>query len=188
MVLYALAQSPDGETGARAVLRSEDRARTWEVRSWFTRTHRLEALAVDPSNSDVVTAGGAGAYQTRDGGATWASLWPTMTVRALAVKPDDPRVLFAITAEGVARSDDGGMTWATICRAGQFDGPAEFVGLSVTGFEPSNTFVLARPTRPDVSWPSTGPCAPPGPAPIAPEEGWLQTSEGLPVFVEETNG
>lgn len=68
----------------------------------------MAALAVHPADPDIVYGGGTGLYQSGDGGVTWTLLYPEMMVRALTIVPGDPRLLYAITDRGAARSDDGG--------------------------------------------------------------------------------
>ena len=78
------------------------------------------ALAVDPSNPDVVYAGTGrgGVSRSLDGGATWEQLpsfFNTFTVLALATHPGLPGVVFAGTdVQGAFKSDDYGDTWTPV--------------------------------------------------------------------------
>jgi hypothetical protein len=98
-------------------------------------TGRLSALAVDPTNSNVVYAGAAsgGVWKTTNflspGGATWVPLTDnqvTLNIGAIALAPSDPNVIYAGTGEGnfvglfgrgILKSTDGGATWALLGQA-----------------------------------------------------------------------
>jgi hypothetical protein len=77
-------------------------------------------IAIAPSSSNVIYAGGASSagqpwlFKTTDAGVTWdtlAGLGADTTLRALAVHPADPDIVFAGKADGVYRSTDGGTNW-----------------------------------------------------------------------------
>jgi hypothetical protein len=85
----------------------------------------------------------------------------TTAIRALAIVPGDPRLLYAITDRGAARGDDGGLTRVPPDRS------------------------AGRPTRLDTNLPATGACRGPSAPQYDPSQGWQQSSEGLPVFLEE---
>jgi photosystem II stability/assembly factor-like uncharacterized protein len=62
----------------------------------------------------VVAATHRGFFRSKDGGATWMLVSPTLpgvTPHELTVMPSDDRVLFATTTGGLFRSDDQGTTW-----------------------------------------------------------------------------
>ncbi|HVT16145.1 MAG TPA: hypothetical protein VHQ90_08215 [Thermoanaerobaculia bacterium] len=76
-----------------------------------------EALAVDPGDSRIVYAGGDGVFKSTDGGATWRPARRGLDharVTALAIAPDDHRVLYAATTSGLFKSGDGAATWVAI--------------------------------------------------------------------------
>ena len=73
------------------------------------------ALAIDPTNSDIVYAGGVpGVYRTTDGGVNWSdvSVGLSGSVYALAIAPQNPTAVFAGTPDGVFKSADSGKTWS----------------------------------------------------------------------------
>lgn len=86
---------------------------------------RTNALAYDPTNSNIRYLGGAqgGVWKTIDAGVNWTPLgdaWPTMSVSSLAVLPSN-NIVLAGTGDfhggnkpgiGVFRSADGGTTWS----------------------------------------------------------------------------
>ena len=99
--------------------------------------YSIGALAMDPSNSNVVYVGtgesnssvdsydGAGVFRTEDGGATWTSLGLAETARIarVAVDPTNPQRLFVAAMgtqfstgpdRGLYRSEDGGASWTRV--------------------------------------------------------------------------
>ena len=88
---------------------------------------RTRALVIDPTNPDVMLAGGVGGgvWRTANGGASWASvtdMLPNQSVSTIAMAPSDPDVVYAGTGEGfmidfmirglgIYRSFDRGLTW-----------------------------------------------------------------------------
>jgi photosystem II stability/assembly factor-like uncharacterized protein len=184
ITVYAAVDVEHEGAGEQVVFRSEDGGITWEPRSRLTETHRLTTLAVHPAAADIVYGGGAGLYQSGDGGASWTLLDPDMKVGRLDIPPNEPRLLCAVTDAGVARSTDGGVTWTALCPIGRFNGPGEFLGAAVAPTEPYAVVLLARPTRPDVHLPSLGSCSAPDGPRYDLTRGWERFSEGLPVFVQ----
>ena len=95
---------------------------------------RVRALAVHPSDPDIMWAGGiaGGIWKTMDGGASWQSqdeFLNSMSVTSIVVNPADPDVLFAGTGEGIGddsnsisrwiyKTTDGGGTWTQLARTG----------------------------------------------------------------------
>ncbi len=77
-------------------------------------------IAIAPSNSDVIYAGGAATagqpwlFKTTDAGVSWdtlTGLGTDTTLHALAVHPGNPSIVFAGRADGVYKSTDGGTIW-----------------------------------------------------------------------------
>jgi photosystem II stability/assembly factor-like uncharacterized protein len=90
---------------------------------------QVNALAVDPRNSNVVYLGadGGGVWKTTDGGQAWTPLTDyqsSLEVGALALDPSNPDVVYAGTdlnndsfcndGEGILKSTDGGATWTQL--------------------------------------------------------------------------
>ena len=120
------------------VWKSDDYGNTWTpVSDKFFRTSSVGALAVAPSNPDVVYAGmgescfrgnilqGDGIYKSTDAGKTWAhsGLENTETVSKIRVHPTNPDLVYAAVLghaygpnaeRGVFRSKDGGKTWERV--------------------------------------------------------------------------
>jgi hypothetical protein len=112
-----------------------------------TVSGRVSAIAVDPSNPDVVYAGGAqgGVWKSTDATSAsphWTVLTdsqPSLAVGTIAIDPADPSIVYVGTGEangscdsyygqGILRSTDGGATWTQL--AGNTGGP--FAGQSIS--------------------------------------------------------
>lgn len=136
-MIQGVADKPDTFVFAASgggVWRTDDAGRTW--RSLFDQGPApVGALAIAPSNSDVIYAGtgqpeprydvaaGAGVFRTDDGGKTWRSLGlaDTKYIGRIWVSPTNPDSVLvgavghffgSSEARGVYRSTDGGKTWA----------------------------------------------------------------------------
>jgi len=99
---------------------------------------RIAALAIDPSNTQIVYMGGAegGVWKTVDGGTSWTPLTDSqvsLAVGAIALDPSNPNTIYVGTGEenfaidsyygaGILKSTDGGQTWTRY--AGNFAGGA----------------------------------------------------------------
>ncbi len=90
---------------------------------WTTTTTSVGpvyAMAIDPSNSDIMYTGSStsGVYKTTDAGVTWNPVNTGLldiAVLSLAISPSNPQVLYAGTNyganDGVYKSTDGGGSW-----------------------------------------------------------------------------
>ena len=110
-----------GSDTVMAVSKTNDLGNTW-IRYDLTDTlGKVEALAVDPSNSNVVYAGGyegsnAALYKTIDGGSSWIDMSAGLgglTVRTIAINPDNTSIIYAGTVDGIYKSTDAGTTWVS---------------------------------------------------------------------------
>jgi hypothetical protein len=91
---------------------------------------RVTALAVDPTNSNVVYAGAAegGVWKTTDGGVHWTPLadtQPSLAVGSIAIDPSNHSTIYVGTGEenysndsyygeGILKSTNGGTSWTQI--------------------------------------------------------------------------
>ncbi|MGO4881335.1 MAG: WD40/YVTN/BNR-like repeat-containing protein [Bryobacteraceae bacterium] len=94
---------------------------------WGTNSGRISAIAVDPTNNQIVYAGAAqgGIWKTTNGGATWIALTDTqasLAVGSMAIDPQSHLTVYVGTGEdnnsgdsyygeGILKSTDGGNTW-----------------------------------------------------------------------------
>lgn len=113
---------------------------------------RVNAIATDPSNPDIVYAAGAqgGVWKTTDARSAtprWVPLTDreaSLAVGAIAIDPVNPDIIYVGTGEanrscdsyygqGVLRSSDGGRTWTLLGAGGAtFNNPGPFVGKAVS--------------------------------------------------------
>ncbi len=91
---------------------------------------RINTIAIDPSNTNIIYAGGAtgGVWKTTDGGTSWAALTDTqcsLAMGSIAIDPSNASIIYAGTGEenfsldsfygcGVLKSTDGGATWTQL--------------------------------------------------------------------------
>jgi photosystem II stability/assembly factor-like uncharacterized protein len=124
--------------GGGGLWKTTDAGVTWEnVTDGFLRTASVGAIAVAPSDSNVVYVGmgecsirgnvsyGDGVYRSTDAGATWQHLGlaDTQRIARVRVHPRDENLVYAAalgdiyggsSARGLYRSRDGGRTWDKI--------------------------------------------------------------------------
>lgn len=123
------------------VWKTDDAGRTWTALFDGAPTGSIGAVAVAPSDPNVVYAGsgeglqrpdlsvGDGVYKSVDGGATWMHLGlrDGQQIPAIAIDRTDPNRLFVAVLghpygpnaqRGVYRSTDGGATFARVLSAG----------------------------------------------------------------------
>ncbi len=98
-----------------SVSKTTDNGISWKRYNLSTTDGFTYALAIDPTNSDIVYAGGVpGLYKTTDGGVNWLNISSGISgfVYALAIDHQNPTTVFAGTPDGVFKSLDSGETWS----------------------------------------------------------------------------
>lgn len=99
-------------------LKAQDGLGVWTTTT--TAVGPVYAIAVDPTNTDIMYTGSAalGVYKSTDAGATWNTANSgllNIAVLSLAISASDPQVLYAGTNfgsdDGVYKSTDGGGSW-----------------------------------------------------------------------------
>jgi photosystem II stability/assembly factor-like uncharacterized protein len=141
------------------VWKSDDYGRTWNPIFERESTQSVGAIAVAPSNPNIIYVGsgeglhrpdlsvGNGIYKSTDAGKTWTHLGlrDGLQIPALAIDPRDPNKIFAAVLghpygpneeRGLYRSTDGGQTWQ---KAIYKD---ENTGASDVEIDPSNPDVI----------------------------------------------
>ncbi len=149
------------------ILSSSDGGTTWTLQDPGNVFFGLDVsqVAIDPSNSShMFAATTGGLFVTTDGGATWAT--PTdpsyasnvdAIVTAVVIDPSTPATVYVASTDGntavaVAKSTDGGLTWAA-ASTGIPAAASGFAVLTALAIAPSS------PTTLYASVGSTGPVA-----------------------------
>ena len=125
--------------------------------AWGINSGRITAIAVDPTNNQIVYAGAAqgGIWKTTNGGGTWTPLTDTqasLAVGSIALDPQNHLTIYVGTGEennaidsyygeGILKSTDGGNTWTNYPGpfAGGGGGGARIGGMAV---QPNNSSVV----------------------------------------------
>jgi photosystem II stability/assembly factor-like uncharacterized protein len=141
------------------VWKSDDYGRTWRPIFDDQPTQSIGAIAVAPSEPNIVYVGsgeglqrpdlsvGDGIYKSTDAGRTWSHLGlrDGQQIPALAVDPRDPNHVFAAVLghpyganeeRGILRSSDGGVTWQKVLYKDENTGGSDIE------MDPSNPDVL----------------------------------------------
>ena len=186
--------------------KSTDFARTWQPIFDGQPSGSIGALAVAPSNPDIIYIGsgeglqrpdlstGDGIYKSTDGGKTWQHLGlrDGRQIPVVLVDPRDPNRVFAAVLghpygpnqeRGVFRSTDGGNSWQKILYKDENTGAVDLA------FDPKNTqtlyAVLWSGRRPP--WTTGGTMLGPGSGIFKSTDGgntWQPLTKGLPTSAE----
>jgi len=128
--------------------RTKDAGRTWQPIFEHGPAASVGALAVSPSDPNVIYVGtgqpeprydvgaGSGAFKSVDGGASWTSLGlaDTRTIGKIWVDPKNPDLVLVAAqghffgpsaARGIYRSTDGGRSWAHVLQTDGFTGAVD---------------------------------------------------------------
>ena len=184
------------------VWKSTDSGLTWNPLFDNQPTGSVGALAVAPSNPEIIYVGsgeglrrpdlsvGNGIYKSTDGGHTWQHLGlrDAQQIGAILVEPRDPNRVFVAALghpygpneeRGVFRSTDGGVTWQKILYKDQDTGAIDLA------FDPTNSktiyAVLWASRRPP--WTTGGSYGAPGSGLFKSVDGgstWRELTKGLP--------
>src|SRR5207248_1822145 len=152
------------------VWRTDDAGRTWSSLFDKGSSSAIGAIAIAPSNPDVIYVGGGqpeprydveagrGVYRSTDGGKTWSDLGlaDTRYIGRIWVSPTDPNttVVGAVGhffgpsgARGIYRSIDGGKTWSHPLAPGQW------TGINDIASDPGNPRILFASSWEARQWP-----------------------------------
>ncbi len=184
------------------VWRTDNAGRTWEPVFDAQPVASIGAIAVAPSDPNVIYVGsgeadmrsdisyGNGMYKSIDAGKTWShiGLFDTRQIGRVLIDPKDPNLVFVAALghaygpnkeRGVFRSKDGGKSWTSVLYKDENTGAIDLA------FDPSNSktilAALWQTRRPpwNVYPPSNGP----GSGLYRSDDGgdtWKQITEGLP--------
>jgi photosystem II stability/assembly factor-like uncharacterized protein len=182
------------------VWKTNDYGRTWNPIFDDQPTGSIGALAVAPSNPDVIYVGsgeglrrpdlstGDGIYKSSDAGRTWQHLGlrDGQQIAAILVDPHDAnRVFVAVPGHpygpngerGVFRSLDGGLTWKKILYQNENTGATDLA------FDPSNPQILYADM-----WASRRPPWTTGDSYNGPGSGLYKSGDGGETWRQLTNG
>ena len=117
-------------TPGGGVWKTTDGGRVWKPIFDDVRVASIGALALAPSNPNVIYVGtgeetaGNGMYKSTDGGKTWtdAGLKDTRYITAIIVNPRDPDIVIASARDyraagsgrGIYKTTDGGQSWTKV--------------------------------------------------------------------------
>ncbi len=133
------------------IWRTIDAGRTWSPLFQHGPAASVGALAIAPSNPNVIYVGtgqpeprydiaaGMGVYKSTDGGTNWTSLGlqDTRYIGAIWISPADPNVVLVGAqghffgpnpARGLFRSTDGGKTWSHVLKINDWTGVVDIAG------------------------------------------------------------
>jgi len=188
------------------VWKTTDYGRTWNPIFDDQPTGSVGALAIAPSNPEIIYVGsgeglrrpdlstGDGIYKSSGGGRSWQHLGlrDGQQIAAIVVDPHDPnRVLVAVLGHpygpnaerGVFRSTDGGLTWQKVLYKDENTGAVDLA------FDPSNPQIVYADMwasrRPP--WTTGGGYNGPGSGLYKSTDGgttWRQLAKGLPTWAE----
>jgi photosystem II stability/assembly factor-like uncharacterized protein len=124
----------------RGLFKTSDGGVNWTpINEGLPQPYRhFEAIAVDPSNPQVLYAGGRqGVFKSTEGGALWvqltAGLDPLGGATAIAIDPAEPQIVYVGTSRlGVFYSDDGGSRFEPLRQGLEEAGNLAIADLSLT--------------------------------------------------------
>ncbi|HVT97145.1 MAG TPA: sialidase family protein, partial [Acidobacteriaceae bacterium] len=191
------------------VWKSTDYGRTWTPIFDHEDTQSVGAIAVAPSNDNIVYVAsgeglhrpdlsiGDGIYRSDDAGKTWTHLGLRggEQIPAIAVDPANPNRLFAAVLghpygpneeRGIFRSEDGGKTWKKVLYKGERIGGSDVV------LDPKNPRIVYAALWEDTlgPWEDGNQYSGPGGGLFKSTDGgntWKPLTKGLPEGLEQIN-
>ncbi len=116
-IMYlATGDGDGGDTYSVGILKTTDGGLTWNptgLSFYMGNTRQLSKLLIDPTNTNIIIAGGSGGiYRSTDAGVTF-TLVQTGGVKDMEFKPGDPTTVYACGTE-FYRSTNTGQNWTKI--------------------------------------------------------------------------
>jgi len=132
-----------GDAAAGSLLVSVDQGATWSPSAAGLAGRTVYALSQGTADPAVLLAGtDAGAYLSRDGGASWSPVGPAAwPIRAVQVHPASSSRFLVASADAIYLSRDGGLTWSDA--APQFQGYG-YLGAAAAPAEPGFFYFYSR--------------------------------------------
>jgi photosystem II stability/assembly factor-like uncharacterized protein len=191
------------------VWKSNDYGRTWNAIFDSQPTQSIGAIAVAPSDPEIVYVGsgeglhrpdlsvGNGIYKSTDGGKTWKHLGlaDAEQIPALVVDPQNPNRLFAAvlghpygpSAErGIFRSSDGGISWQKVLSKDENTGGSD---VTIDPSHPEVVYAALWEVR-EGPWEDNNTFAGTGGGLFKSTDGgdtWKQLTNGLPKDIVQVN-
>ena len=135
------------------------RATESEIPNWGLTSGRINAIAVSPSNPQLILIGAAtgGIWRSIDGGANFSPMTDTqvdLSVGSIAFAPSDNSVVYAGMGDkssnyfgsGVLKSTDGGQTWTRVSNA-SLPSPGRVSQIAVDSANPNRVYVAQYSNR-----------------------------------------
>ena len=116
------------------VYKSTNGGETWAPSNQGMLDYVITALAIDPTDPQVIYAGGdfGELFKSIDGGQTWYNLtenlygqpnMPGGKIAGIAIDPSDPARVLVVGGYGIWYTLDGGITWQKFSKPGEQDQP-----------------------------------------------------------------
>jgi len=134
------------ELGPKPFISDHPEYTSTNANGWGVVGGRITALAIDPTDAEIVVAGaaGGGVWRTTDGGDNWTPIGddlPSTPVGAVAIDPEDPSTIFVGTGEsntggdniygtGVYRTRNEGATWERVTQNIAPDSTVAFIEIA----------------------------------------------------------
>lgn len=139
-VFYLAGRNSTGYDLAGFLLKSNDGGQHWNS-IYSGLQDRIDALAIDPQNTDKIFAGTyRRVYRSNDGGSNWMSNSGYVNAHALALDPINSQVLYAGGYDMIYKSVDGGVRWTAYTQG--FNGRSQCLGINPVS--PNNILVGTR--------------------------------------------
>ncbi len=121
LIIWSCGRYYDVSTYIMSASKTTDGGTTWTRYNFGIATGFAYTLAMDPTNSNVIYAGGTensapAVYKTTNSGTNWSKLAGTGlagTVYALAIDPSNPNLIYAGTSSSLYKSTNAGNNWST---------------------------------------------------------------------------